>query len=291
MLSSRRVLYGFLAAFLLAFLLPGPLLAQSSSSGDEDSGDSSESDGPTVVSVGNLSTDYSYGRVVAQGSAYSYQKSVRALMISGSGGSLLVDYASNLGGSGSEQETRRTIGAEALFGGNVYLFREFLFLPFSVYVPIRANIDYRYVQPTDPSRSNLHRGAAGLGAGAGGQLRLPVGPDFIKENLLVRGTAVIVPAITSSLGGSEPDQLINPESSPVSTSATRMRRAINLNLEVIFDDLLGGDTGVMAGYTFKATGHSAQKPSSVGDVIDAATLYGDYTEVSEQHMIRVGLTW
>ena len=291
MLSSTSALRSILVAFLLAALLPPSLLAQSSSDSNDESEGPSEGEGPTVVSVGNLTTDFSYGRAIAGGGTYSYQKNVRALMISGPGGSLLVDYASNLGGRSSEQETRRTIGAETLFGGNVYLFREFLFLPFSVYVPIRANLDYRYVQPTNPSRSNLHRGAAGLGAGAGGQLRLPVGPDFIKENLLVRGTAVLVPAITSSLGGSDPDELINPEGSPVSASATRMRRAVNLNLEVLFDDILGDDTGVMAGYTFKASGQSAEKPSSVGDVIDAATLYGDYTKVSEQHMVRVGLTW
>lgn len=291
MLPSRRALYSTLAAFLFAALLPGSLLAQSSSDSSEEDGEPSESEGPTVVSVGNLTTDFRYGRTVAQGSAYSYQNNGRALMISGPGGSLLVDYASNLGGEGSERDTRRTIGAETLFGGNAYLFREFLYLPLSVYVPIRVNLDYRYVQPTDPGRSNLHRGAAGLGAGAGGQLRLPVGPDFIKENLLVRGTAVVVPGITSSLGGSDTDELTDLEQSPLSATATRMRRAINLNLEVIFDDLLGGDTGVMAGYTFKATGHSAQKPSSVGDVIDAATLQGDYTKVGEQHMVRVGLTW
>jgi hypothetical protein len=291
MLPSRPAPRGLLAAVLLLALLPGPLLAQSASdSGGESEGDNDD-EGPTVVSVGNLTTDFSYGRAIARGGAYNYQKNVRALMISGPGGSFLVDYASNLGGRGPEQETRRTIGAEALFGGNVYLFRDFLFLPFSVYVPIRANLDYRYVQPTDASRSNLHRGAAGLGAGAGGQLRLPVGPDFIQENVLVRGTAVLVPGITSSFGGSDPDELVNPEGSPVSTSATRMRRAINLNLEILFDDLLGGDTGVMAGYTLQATGHSAERPSSVGDVIDAATLYGDYTKVSEQHKVRVGLTW
>jgi hypothetical protein len=290
MLFPRSTSCSALIALLFAALLPGPLLAQSTS----DSGGESEEagdEGPTVVSVGNLTTNFNYGRAIAQGGAYSYQKNVRALMISGPGGSLLVDYASNLGGSGSEQETRRTIGAETLFGGNIYLLRDALFLPLSVYVPVRFNLDYRYVQPTDASRSNLHRGAAGLGAGAGGQLRLPVGPDFIKENLLVRGTAVLVPAITSSFGGSDPDELVNPEGSPVSTSGTRMRRAINLNLEILFDDLLGGDTGVMAGYTFQAYGHSAEKPSSVGDVIDAATLYGDYTKVNEQHMVRVGLTW
>lgn len=290
MLSSRSASFSILAALLLTALLPGSLLAQSSSETGGEGGPDGE--GPTVVSVGNLTTDFRYGRTIAQGSAYNYQKNVRALMISGPGGSLLVDYASNLGPSGSDRDTRRTIGVEGLFGGNAYLFRDFLFLPLSVYVPIRVNLDYRYVQPTDPSRSNLHRGAAGLGAGAGGQFHLPVGPDFIKENLRVRATAVLVPAITSSLGrSSDPDELINPESSPVSATATRMRRAINLNLEVMFDDLLGGDTGVMAGYTFKATGHSAQKPSSVGDVIDAATLQGDYTKVGQQHMVRVGLTW
>lgn len=269
-------------SLLFAFLLTGsfaaaPLsaLAQGSSPGVE------EEDGPTALSVGNLSTDFEFG------GTYNYNVNARSVMVSGPNGSLLVDYASGLGTGGFDRDGRRTIGAEALFGGNAYLFKNFLVLPLDIYIPIRLNLDYRYVQPKNPELSNLHRGAGGLGAGGGAQLQLPVGPSFIKDNLYIRGTGVIVPAVGTTLS-SEDDEV---DSSPVSASRTRMRRTIDLNLEVLFTELLGENTGVMAGYTFRTYSRSAEKPSSVGDVIDAATLTGDYVQANVQHMIRVGLSW
>jgi len=265
-------------------LVCGPVKAQDEVSNTE------EEDGPTALSVGNLSSDFTYGS--GQYGQYNYGKSARALMLSGPNGSLMVDYASGLGTGSFDREARRTIGAEALFGGNATLFDEFLRLPLSIYVPIRINLDYRYVQPRNPELSNLHRGAAGLGAGGGAQLQLPVGPDFIKENLYVRGSAVLVPAVATTLNSSDGDEIGDPvDDSPISTSRTRMRRMIDLNLEALFTELLGEDTGVMAGYTFRAYGRSPEKPSSAGDVIDAATLSGSYVQTNVQHMIRVGLTW
>jgi len=47
----------------------------------------------------------------------------------------------------------------------------------------------------------------------------------------------------------------------------------------------------MVGYTFRAYDRSQEKPSGVGDVIDAATLRGEYVQTNVQHMVRVGLSW
>lgn len=277
---SSTVLSSCIGLFLLGgFLLgtPTSAVAQSESSSAE------EEDGPTSLAVGNLSTDFSFG-----GTTYGYNKNARSLMVSGPNGSLLLDYSSGLDTGGFDRDTRRTIGAEALFGGNAYLFEEFLMLPLDIYIPIRLNLDYRYVQPQEPGQSNLHRGAGGLGAGGGAQLQLPVGPDFIKDNLYVRGTAVLVPGVGTTLSGGDDDL---DDDSPVSASRTRMRRTFDINLEALFTELLGEDTGVMVGYTFRTYNRSREKPSSVGDVIDAATLSGDYTQGNVQHMIRVGLSW
>ncbi|WP_251924301.1 hypothetical protein [Salinibacter ruber] len=251
---------------------------------DEDDDD----DGPTALSVGNLSSDFTLGG----SGGYNYDGSARALMVSGPNGSLMVDYASGLGTGQFDRDTRRTIGAEALFGGNATLFDEFLRLPISVYIPIRINLDYRYLQPRNPDQSNLHRGGAGLGAGGGAQLQLPVGPDFIKDNLYVRGSALLVPAVATTLnGGDDETARTIGDDTPISASRTRMRRTLDLNLEAHFTELIGEDTGIMAGYTFRAYGRSREEPSSVGDVIDAATLSGSYVQTNVQHMIRVGLTW
>jgi len=277
-----RVLLGGLLAGLILIAVPPSAVAQSATADEDDD------DGPTALSVGNLSSDFTFGG----SGGYNYDGSARALMVSGPNGSLMVDYASGLGTGQFDRDTRRTIGAEALFGGNATLFDEFLRLPISVYIPIRVNLDYRYLQPRNPDQSNLHRGGAGLGAGGGAQLQLPVGPDFIKDNLYVRGSALLVPAVATTLnGGDDETARTIGDDAPISASRTRMRRTLDLNLEAHFTELIGEDTGIMAGYTFRAYGRSREEPSSVGDVIDAATLSGSYVQTNVQHMIRVGLTW
>lgn len=277
---------------LLRVLLFGLLVAVPYSAVAQDDSSNSGHDGPSSVSVGNLSSNFTFGGSGENAGVYNYEGNARALMVSGPNGSLLLDYASSLSSGQFDQDTRRTIGAEALFGGNAHLFRDLLRLPLSIYIPIRFNLDYRYTQPQNPELSNLHRGAAGLGAGGGAQLQLPVGPDFIKDNLFVRGSAVLVPAIATSLGsdGGSPQDVVESDSQ-IETSRTRMRRTFDINLEALFTGLLGEETGVTAGYTFRAYDRSRKKPSGVGDVIDAATLEGDYRETSVQHMIRIGLSW
>ncbi|ABC45713.1 hypothetical protein GGP51_001639 [Salinibacter ruber] len=278
-----RVLFGGLLAGLILIAVPPSAVAQRPDADEDD-----DDDGPTALSVGNLSSDFTFGG----SGGYNYDGSARALMVSGPNGSLMVDYASGLGTGQFDRDTRRTIGAEALFGGNATLFDEFLRLPISVYIPIRINLDYRYLQPRNPDQSNLHRGGAGLGAGGGAQLQLPVGPDFIKDNLYVRGSALLVPAVATTLnGGDDETARTIGDDTPISASRTRMRRTLDLNLEAHFTELIGEDTGIMAGYTFRAYGRSREEPSSVGDVIDAATLSGSYVQTNVQHMIRVGLTW
>ncbi|WP_263834883.1 hypothetical protein [Salinibacter sp.] len=280
--ATLRVLFGGLLAGLILTAAPPSAVAQRPDTDEDDD------DGPTALSVGNLSSDFTFGG----SGGYNYDGGARALMVSGPNGSLMVDYASGLGTGQFDRDTRRTIGAEALFGGNATLFDEFLRLPISVYIPIRINLDYRYLQPRNPDQSNLHRGGAGLGAGGGAQLQLPVGPDFIKDNLYVRGSALLVPAVATTLnsGDDETARTIG-DDAPISASRTRMRRTLDLNLEAHFTELIGEDTGIMAGYTFRAYGRSREEPSSVGDVIDAATLSGSYVQTNVQHMIRVGLTW
>ena len=278
-----RVLLGGLLAGLILIAVPPSAVAQRPDADEDD-----DDDGPTALSVGNLSSDFACGG----SGGYNYEGGARALMVSGPNGSLMVDYASGLGTGQFDRDTRRTIGAEALFGGNATLFDEFLRLPISVYIPIRINLDYRYLQPRNPDQSNLHRGGAGLGAGGGAQLQLPVGPDFIKDNLYVRGSALLVPAVATTLnGGDDETARTIGDDTPISASRTRMRRTLDLNLEAHFTELIGEDTGIMAGYTFRAYGRSREEPSSVGDVIDAATLSGSYVQTNVQHMIRVGLTW
>ena len=119
--TTLRVFFGVLLAGLVLITVPLSAVAQSSTADEDDD------DGPTALSVGNLSSDFTFGG----SGGYNYDGSARALMVSGPNGSLMVDYASGLGTGQFDRDTRRTIGAEALFGGNATLFDEFLRLPIS----------------------------------------------------------------------------------------------------------------------------------------------------------------
>lgn len=282
---ARDIFYLVLLAGCLVATAPLSASAQDSSASDD------KQDEPTALTVGRLSTNFTYDGGEGGVSGYNYDLNTLSLMVSGSNGSLLLDYSSNLSAGSFDRDTRRTIGAEAFFGGNAYLFREFLRLPLDIYIPIRIDLDYRYVQPQNPELSNLHRGAAGLGAGGGAQFQFPIGPDFIKDNLLVRGTAVLAPAVGTSLGSDSGGDAAGGDDLPVEASRTRMRRTFDINLEALFTKLLGKSAGVSVGYTFRTYNRSQEKPSSVGDVIDAATLSGNYQQTNVQHMIRVGLSW
>jgi len=283
MLPSRRVLCSILASLFLIGLLPTPAAAQS----DQDSG---EDDGVTSLTVGYLANDFDYLGGPTGASPFAFDKNLRSLKLSTRHGSLLLNYER----FGEEGNKRRTFGTELLTGGNPYLFREFLHLPIGVYLPIRVNLDYRYVEPSNPDRSNLHLGAAGIGAGAGARLRLPIGPDFLQENFEARLTGVFVPGIMSSLGDIEVPSAEDPSDSFVeedSFGETRLRRMFDINLDIELAEILSESVGITAGYTFRIYGHSAEAPSSAVDYLDAVTLTGTYTQTSAQNVIRLGINW
>jgi hypothetical protein len=283
MLSSRRLLCSILTSLLLFAFLPTSALAQS----EEDSGGD---DGLTSLTVGYLANDFDYLGGPAGGNPFAFDKNLRSLKLSTRHGSLLLDYER----FGGEANKRRTFGAELLTGGNSYLFREFLHLPIGIYVPIRVNLDYRYVEPRNPERNNLHFGAAGLGAGAGARLRLPIGPDFLKENFEARLTGVFVPAVMMGISDIEAPSAEDPGAGLVGEDTfddTRLRRMFDINLDIELAEILSDNVGITAGYTFRIYGHSAGPPSSAVDYLDAVTLTGTYTQTSAQNVVRVGINW
>lgn len=282
MLSSRPVLCGIFTALLFAVL---PVVAPAQSSGD-----AGEDEGVTSLTVGYIASDFDYLGGPTGTSPYAFDKSLRSLKLSTRSGSLLLDYER----FGEEGNKRRTFGAELLTGGNLHLFRDFLHLPIGIYLPIRANLDYRYVEPQNPERNNLHFGAAGVGTGAGARLRLPVGPDFLKENFEARLTGVFVPAVMTGISDIEAPSAADPGGDLVGEDTfddTRLRRMFNINLDVELAKILGGNVGLTAGYTFRIYGHSAEAPGSAADYLDAVTLTGTYTQTSVQNVVRFGINW
>jgi len=274
-------------SFLLTLLLLTLAVPSASAQSDEDS----EEDGITSLTVGYITTDFDY---IPPGggfdSPYDFNKNLRGLMFTTRHGSLMLDYEK----FEDEGTSRSTIGAELLTGGNAYLFREFFDLPIGVYVPIRLNLNYRYVQPDVSERKNLHLGAAGIGAGVGARVRLPVGPDFLEENFEARVTGVFVPGVMSGLSDIEAPATNAPGDDFVdddSFNDTRLRRMFNFNIEARLAEVLGDGVGITAGYTFRLYGRSERSPGSFGDYIDNVMLAGTYPRTNLQSVVRLGINW
>ncbi len=284
--------------FLLLLLIPCTA-AFAQSEAEEDAATPAPSTAPSLT-VGYLNTDFAYAADTT--TAYAFDESLYALMLSWQQGSLTLSYGTRAADSTGAQPgdttaarpELRTIGASLWVGGDVYLFRKFFGVPLSVFVPIRFNASYRYVAVEDtvgaPAGGSgpptLHLLGSGLGLGGGARFAFPVGPSFLKNNLVLEASYVWAPGVISNVGedfGIErPEQILN---------EWKLRWATDLDIELQWKGLLGGKVGVTAGYTLRTASRSAARPESFGDVVDAFLDRGDFVQVTDQHVFRVGINW
>ena len=105
----------------------------------ETSGDS-EDRNTTSLTVGYVEDEFLIATDEGSNRFYFVGETAGA-MISGKGANLMFAYG-NTDATGSDGEIR-SLAADLSFGGNIHLFRNFLRLPVSIYVPIRLNTGYR----------------------------------------------------------------------------------------------------------------------------------------------------
>ena len=262
------------------------------------------------LTVGYPNADFNYAGADST-SAYDFDESLASAMLGWENGSLMLSYgtreASDSTGASGTRPDLTTAGASLWTGGNAYIFRNLLRLPLAVYVPIRLTGKYRYVSLEDPGenggdsgnpsseddgRPPLHLVGAGLGAGAGARATLPVGPDFIRDNLVGQASLVFAPGLMGNVGEGFDRDAFNQAPSEISPlDELKLRWATNLNIEVQFKRLLSSSVGVTAGYTLRTVSRSPEKPDGFGDVVDVFVNRDDFVEVTDQHVLRVGITW
>jgi hypothetical protein len=285
----ERQIRPILSAALLLLLNAGLATAQTSTGqGTPKTNDPSLA--PSLT-VGYLNTDFSYRGTSA--TAYDFEGPLAALMLGWQQGSLTLSYGTS--DSTSVWPALRTANASLWIGGDVYIFRSLFRLPLALYVPLRLNADYGYVSlntenasadgPDD--RPTLHLAGGGLGAGGGARLAFPVGPSFIKDNLVAQVSYVFAPGLMGNLG--EGFDAARTLERPL--DELKLRWATDLNVELQFKNLLGDSVGVMAGYTLRTVSRSPEKPSAFGDVLDTFVDRSDFVEVTDQHVFRIGINW
>jgi len=208
-------------------------------------------------------------------------------MISGKGANLMFAYG-NTDATGSDGEIR-SLAADLSFGGNIHLFRNFLRLPVSIYVPIRLNTGYRNLSLVDEEDA-LHLIQAGIGAGAGASVRIPTGLPVLRDNLT--GFASLVRSVggLGEISSTVADQAGANDESAI--SGIRLMQNTDLNIEAKFERLLGDNTGVTIGLTIRWQSWTEEKADEFLQVLDVVTgQQENLTERGKQTFLRVGINW
>jgi hypothetical protein len=218
---------------------------------------------------------------------FYFEGETAGAMISGKGANLMFAYGS-ADANESEGEIR-SLAADLNFGGNIHLFRNFLRLPLSIYVPIRLNAGYRNLSLLEEDET-LHLAQAGIGAGAGASVRIPTGLPLLRDNLtgfasLVRsvgGLGDISSTVNEQTGADEMSVL----------SGIRLMQNTDLNIEAKFERLLGENTGVTVGLTIRWQSWTEEKADEFLQVLDVATgQQENLTKRGKQTFLRVGINW
>ena len=208
-------------------------------------------------------------------------------MISGKGANLMFAYG-NADAKGGDGEIRSLAG-DLSFGGNIHIFRNFLHLPISVYVPIRLNAGYRNLSLIEEDET-LHLAQAGFGAGAGTSVRIPTGLPLLRDNLT--GFASLVRSVggMGDISSTVAEQAGVDEMSVL--SGIRLMQNTDLNIEAKFERLLGDNTGVTVGLTIRWQSWTEEKADEFLQVLDVVTgQQEDLTKRGQQTFLRVGINW
>src|SRR6056297_1715726 len=251
----------------------------------ETSGDS-EDRNTTSLTVGYVEDEFLIATDEGSNRFYFVGETAGA-MISGKGANLMFAYG-NTDATGSDGEIR-SLAADLSFGGNIHLFRNFLRLPVSIYVPIRLNTGYRNLSLVDEEDA-LHLIQAGIGAGAGASVRIPTGLPVLRDNLT--GFASLVRSVggLGEISSTVADQAGANDESAI--SGIRLMQNTDLNIEAKFERLLGENTGVTVGLTIRWQSWTEEKADEFLQLLDVVTgQQENLTERGKQTFLRVGINW
>lgn len=218
---------------------------------------------------------------------FYFEGETAGAMISGKGANLMFAYGSTDAYEGEGEI--RSLAGDLSFGGNVHLFRNFLHLPLSIYIPIRLNAGYRNLSLLEADET-LHLAQAGIGAGAGASVRIPTGLPLLRDNLT--GFASLVRSVggLGDISSTMADQTGANEMSAL--SGIRLMQNTDLNIEAKFERLLGDNTGVTVGMTIRWQSWTEEKADELLQIIDVVT--GEQENLikrGQQTFLRVGINW
>lgn len=235
----------------------------------------------------NLQTDEGSWR-------YRFKGELATLMLSSSSSYFMLGY----GTAPAEEDEGdiRSITVDLQTGGNISLFENFLSLPIKTYIPVRFNMGYRNLALLNEQSSaygeNANIGSGGVGAGLGGQVRIPTGLPWLEDNLtgiisLVRSVGGLGDLSRSTnqdnFGSQEGDSIIE---------GVRLTQNTDFNLEGKFERLLDSNIGATAGITFRWSYWTDEPADNFGQLVDVAMGEQEGLNLrATQSLLRVGINW
>lgn len=183
----------------------------------------------------------------------------------------------------------RSLSADLSFGGNITLFRNLAGLPADIYLPLRINLGYRNLTLIE-SDDRMQLIQAGLGAGIGGNFRIPLGIPAITDGLsgyisLVRSVGGIgeLSGITASQSSTGSEEFMR---------GIRLMRNTDLNIEGRVERLFGWNTGITLGLTLRTQAWTEAPANNASEIIDAALgRQDDFERRGKQLFLRAGINW
>ena len=188
-----------------------------------------------------------------------------------------------------EEGEIRSISADMSFGGNVTLIRNIFRLPADLYLPIRMNLGYRNLSPTE-SDDSIQLVQAGLGAGAGGSFRIPIGIPVLSDGMsgfisFVKSVGGLgdLSGITVSQSNMGSEELL---------SGVRLMQNTDLNIEGRLERIFGSNTGITVGVTYRSQAWSEAPANNAWELIDVALgNRDDLVQRGSQLFFRAGINW
>lgn len=220
---------------------------------------------------------------------FYFEGETAGAMISGKKAYLMIAYGkADAYGEEGEGEIQ-SLSSDLGFGGNKHLFRNFLRLPLSIYVPIRLNLGYRNLS-LDETDESLHLFQAGIGAGLGTSLRIPTGLPLLQDN--ITGFASVVRSVggMGDISSTVADRSGIDDASVI--SGIRLTQNTDLNIEGKLERLLGDNTGVTLGLTMRWQSWTEEAAEEALDLLEVVTgQRDDLVERGKQVFLRVGINW
>lgn len=149
-------------------------------------------------------------------------------------------------------------------------------LGLSLYLPLRAILDYRFVNVVDNleyDTPNLYFVEPSIGAGIGFGLK----PDWFDSRIRFIASSILAFGVQKELADQFPDNL-------------RLLRKADLDLEVRFNNLLG-NLGIAFGYSNRSIRWSRESAEDFTDRAEFITKTSRLPKWVSQSMFRAGVVW